>query len=328
MTVLITGIAGFVGGHLVDFLRQQHPEVRILGLVRPGWPVPASLPSRAELIEVELEDAASVEGALDGLVPERVVHLAAQSSPQQSWVDPEGTFRTNVLGLLHLLGLFRKRSLTPRVLVIGSGEEYGLVSERDLPLSEDAPLRPLTPYATSKVAQGMLALQYALGAGIPSIRTRTFHHTGPGRGAAFAESSFARQIAEIEAGLRPPVVEVGNLEAVRDFSDVRDVVRAYWALLDRGESGAVYNVCSGRSTPIRHILDTLIAVSGSKVEVRVDPARMRPIEVPAIVGDPGRLVRATGWQARIPLTRTLTDLLDSVRADLRAELAGAPRQGA
>ena len=327
MTVLITGIAGFVGGHLVEFLRQEHPDTRILGLVRPGWPVPAGLSSRAELIEVELEDAASVENALADVVPERVVHLAAQSSPQQSWVDPEGTFRSNVLGLLHLLESLRKRSLTPRVLVVGSGEEYGLVSARDLPLSEDAPIRPLTPYAASKVSQGMLALQYALGAGIPSIRTRTFHHTGPGRGAAFAESSFARQIAEIEAGLQPPVVEVGNLEAVRDFTDVRDVVRAYWALLDRGESGAVYNVCSGRPTPIRHILDALIAVSGAKVEVRVDPARMRPSEVPALVGDPGRLVRVTGWQARIPLTRTLADLLEAVRADLKAGLAGMSRQG-
>jgi len=319
MTVLITGIAGFVGGHLVDFLRNEHPSARVIGLVRPGWPIPEGLPARAELVEVELEDGASVARALDGVTPERVIHLAAQSSPQQSWADPEGTFRTNVLGLLHLLEHFRARALAPRILVIGSGEEYGLVQAQDLPVSEDAALRPVSPYAASKIAQETLALQYVIGARIPSILTRTFHHTGPGRGAAFAESSFARQIAEIEAGSRPPVVEVGNLEAVRDFTDVRDVVRAYWALLERGEAGGVYNVCSGRPTSIRSILDTLIAASGAKVEVRVDPARVRPIEVPAIVGDPTRLKRATGWEPRIPLEETLRDLLAAVRAQLGKE---------
>ncbi len=316
MTVLITGIAGFVGGHLVDLVRSLAPGTRIVGLVRPGWPIPAGLPSRAELIEAELEDEASVRAALAPLAPERVVHLAAQSSPQQSWEDPAGTVRSNVLGLLHLLEALRRRSLAPRVLVIGSGEEYGLVAEEDLPVSEDVPLRPLNPYATSKVAQSMLALQYTLAAKIPCIRTRTFHHTGPGRGAAFAESSFARQIAEIEAGARPPVVSVGNLEAVRDYSDVRDVVRAYWALLDKGQAGEVYNVCSGRPTRMREILDMLIAASRVRVEVRIDPERLRPVEVPRIVGNPGRLRRATGWAPHIPIEKTLADLLSATRADL------------
>jgi GDP-4-dehydro-6-deoxy-D-mannose reductase len=325
MTVLITGVAGFVGGQLVDLLRREQPALRLVGLVRPGWPIPEGLPSRAELVEVELEDAASVARALAGLAPERVVHLAAQSNPQQSWADPEGTFRTNVLGLLHLLEHFRTRALAPRVLVVGSAEEYGLVEAQALPVAEEAPLRPVTPYAASKVAQEMLALQYAIGARIPSILTRTFHHTGPGRGAAFAESSFARQITEIEAGLRPPVVEVGNLAAVRDFTDVRDVVRAYWALLERGEPGAVYNVCSGRPTSIRSLLDTLIAASGIEVEVRVDPARVRPIEVPAIVGDPTRLKRTTGWEPRIALEETLRDLLAAVRAQLGSERSGLER---
>jgi len=317
MNVLVTGIAGFVGSHLVDFIRAECPEARIFGLVRPEWPIPAGLPDKAALIECELEDALSVEAALASVTPDRVIHLAAQSSPQLSWSDPSGTFRSNVLGLLHMLEAFRKRRLAPRLLVVGSAEEYGQVDESDLPLREDAPLRPTSPYATSKVAQGFLALQYALGAAMPIVRTRTFHHTGPGRGLGFAEGSFARQIAEIEAGLRPPLVSVGNLDAVRDFSDVRDVVRAYWLLTGRGQAGEVYNVCSGRGTRIREILDTLIAASEVHIEVRVDSERLRPLDLPTVVGDPGRLRAATGWTPRIPLATSLKDLLADARNQVR-----------
>ncbi len=319
MNVLITGIAGFVGGHLVDFLRAEVEGVRLTGLVRPGWPVPPGLEAKARLIETELEDPASVAAALERSEPERIVHLAAQSSPQQSWSDAAGTWRTNVLGLLHLVEGLRARGWAPRMLVIGSSEEYGPVDPTRLPIGEEAPLRPLTPYAASKVAQDYLALQYALGSRLPLIRTRTFHHTGPGRGAAFAESSFARQIAAIEVGASPPVVQVGNLEAVRDFSDVRDVVRAYWLLLERGEPGAVYNVCSGRPTRIREVLDLLVSQARVPLEVRVDPARLRQLEVPALVGDNTRLRQATGWTPRIPLATTLTDLLESVRAGRAAQ---------
>jgi GDP-4-dehydro-6-deoxy-D-mannose reductase len=318
MNVLVTGIAGFVGSHLVDFVRVECPDARIFGLVRPEWPIPAGLPDKAVLVECELEDPSSVSAALADITPDRVIHLAAQSSPQLSWGDPAGTFRTNVLGLLHMLEVFRKRSLAPRVLVVGSAEEYGQIDESDLPLCEDAALRPTSPYATSKVAQGFLALQYALGAAMPIVRTRTFHHTGPGRGLAFAEGSFAQQIAEIEAGLRPPVVSVGNLGAVRDFSDVRDVVRAYWLLTGRGQAGEVYNVCSGRGTRIRDILDTLIAASEVPVEVRVDPERLRPLDLPTVIGDPGRLRAATGWTPRIALATSLGDLLADARSQVRA----------
>ena len=317
MNVLVTGIAGFVGSHLVDFIRAECPEARVFGLVRPNWPIPADLPDKASLIECELENASAVAAALAGVTPDRVIHLAAQSSPQQSWRDPAGTFRTNVLGLLHLLEVFRQRELAPRIVVVGRAEEYGQVDESDLPLREDAPLCPTSPYAASKVAQGFLALQYALGAKLPIVRTRTFHHTGPGRGVAFAEGSFARQIAEIEAGLRPPVIQVGNLDAVRDFSDVRDVVRAYWLLSARGQAGEVYNVCSGHGTRIREILDGLIAASEAPVEVRVDPARLRPIDVPALVGDPARLRLATGWTPRMAIETSLRDLLADARAQVR-----------
>jgi GDP-4-dehydro-6-deoxy-D-mannose reductase len=170
----------------------------------------------------------------------------------------------------------------------------------------------------SKVAQGVLALLYGPSGGMRIVLTRTFHHTGPGRGEAFAESSFARQIAEIERGLRPPVIEVGNLDALRDFTDVRDVVRAYLLLLEKGEPGRAYNVCSGHGRRIREILDLLLAGSSAKVEVRVDQDRLRPSDVPAQVGDPSRLRAATGWEPRIPLEQTLIDLL----SDWRARVAG------
>ena len=317
MRVLITGIAGFVGTHLVDFLYRQDPEAEVFGLVKPRGTLP-ELPPGVTLIEADLEDAASIERALDQATPDRVVHLAAQSSPQLSWADPAGTYRTNVLGLLHILEAVRKRGIAPRMLVVGSAEEYGLADARDLPLREDAPLRPQSPYASSKVAQGFLALQYTLAYRLPIVRTRTFHHTGSRRGEAFAESSFARQLAEIEAGLRPPVVNVGNLDAVRDFTDVRDVLRAYWLLLEKGEPGETYNVCSGRGVRIGDLLDLLIRLCGIDIEVRMDPQKVRPAEIPEVVGDPSKIRAATGWQPDVPLERTLRYLLDGWRERIAA----------
>jgi GDP-4-dehydro-6-deoxy-D-mannose reductase len=323
--VLVTGVAGFVGGHIVRLLEAEHRAVEVFGLTRPHGSVPDALPGRVTLVEADLEDASAVEAAVDLVRPDRVVHLAAQSSVHQSWSDPAGTLRTNVQGLLHLLEAIRKRALAPRVLVVGSSEEYGLVRPGDIPLREDAPLRPNSPYAVSKVAQGYLALQYALSHQMGVVRTRTFHHTGPGRGEAFAESSFARQLAEIEAGRRPPVIQVGNLESVRDFSDVRDVVRAYWALLDRGDAGEVYNVCSGSGVRVRDVLQTLVEASGLDVEVRVDPERLRPSDVPALVGDPSRLRSATGWEPRHSLADSLRDLLRHWRERVAAAAPASSR---
>lgn len=323
MRVLITGVSGFVGGHMVDLLRAEAPQAEIVGLdSRPGNRARAL---GIEIVKADLQDPVSVRQALEQVRPDRLVHLAAQSSPQRSWEDPAGTLKTNLLGLLHLLEAARTLSLEPRLLVVGSAEEYGLVQPHEMPLREEAPLRPASPYAVSKVAQGFLALQYALSLGLPIVRTRTFHHTGPRRGEQFAESSFARQLAEIEAGRRPPWVEVGNLDAVRDFTDVRDVVRAYWALLDRGAPGEVYNVCSGRGVKMTDLLEELVALSGLDVEIRVDPSRLRPLDVPVVVGDPSRLRAATGWHASIPLSRTLRDLLDHWRE--RVGVAPAPASG-
>jgi GDP-4-dehydro-6-deoxy-D-mannose reductase len=321
--VLVTGAGGFVAGHLVDFLQAEHPTAELFGLVRPHGSAPRT--SGVTVFEAELNDPASIEPVLDAVAPDRIVHLAGQSSVHQSWIDPGGTLRTNILGIVHLLDAVRRRGLRPDVLVVGSAEEYGMVEAAELPLREDLPLRPSSPYAVSKVAQGLLALAYGPAGGMRVLRTRTFHHTGPGRGETFAESSFARQIAEIEAGKRPPVIHVGNLEAGRDYTDVRDVVRAYWALLDRGVAGEVYNVCSGLGRRIHELLDLLLAESGASVEVRVDKERLRPSDVPALVGDPRRLREATGWEPRVPLEESLRDLLHDWR-QRTASQSPAPRR--
>jgi GDP-4-dehydro-6-deoxy-D-mannose reductase len=320
MKVLVTGIGGFVGSHFVDFLRREHRGAELFGLTRPHGSTGAGAAGGVRMLEADLNDPLALEPVLDVAEPDRVVHLAGQSSVHQSWLDPGGTLRTNVLGLVHLVDALRRRQLRPTLLVVGSAEEYGSVSFVDLPLREDAPLVPASPYAVSKAAQGLLAAEYARGLGYPLVRTRTFHHTGPGRGEAFAESSFARQIAEIEIGLREGVLLVGNLEAMRDYTDVRDVVRAYWSLLDHAKeaAGGVFNVCSGRGLRIGDLLDRLLSHAKAKVEIRVDKSRLRPADVPAQVGDPSRLKALTGWEPRIPLEQSLEELLDDWRARTRA----------
>jgi GDP-4-dehydro-6-deoxy-D-mannose reductase len=320
MKLLVTGAGGFVGGHLVELVRREQPGAEVHGVVLPHGSLSASAARGARVVEADLDDPAAAAAVIEDVKPDHIVHLAGQSSVHQSWLDPGGTLRTNVLGIVHLLDAARRLGLRPAVLVVGSAEEYGPVAEAELPIREDAPLRPASPYAVSKVAQGALALLYGPAGGMRVVLTRTFHHTGPGRGEAFAESSFARQLAEIETGVRAPVIEVGNLDAVRDFTDVRDVVRAYLLLLEKGEAGRAYNVCSGRGRRLREILDLLLASSSARVEVRVDETRLRPSDVPAQVGDPSRLREATGWEPRIPLEETLSHLL----ADWRARVAGAP----
>jgi len=319
--VLITGAGGFVAPHLVELLHAEAPGIEVYGTVRPQTSVARGPGTGITLVEADLNDPASASAVMDEVTPDRIVHLAGQSSVHRSWIEPGGTLRTNVLGLVNLLDAVRARGLHPAVLVVGSAEEYGSVDPSEIPIGEDTPLRPSSPYAVSKVAQAALARLYGPAGGMKIVLTRTFHHTGPGRGEAFAESSFARQIAEIEAGLRPAVLRVGNLDAVRDYTDVRDVVRAYWWLLERGVDGETYNVCSGRGHTIRELLDTLLGLARVLVEIRVDPTRLRPSDVPALVGDPSRLRSATGWEPRIALERTLLDLLESWRQRLGAPAA-------
>jgi GDP-4-dehydro-6-deoxy-D-mannose reductase len=239
-----------------------------------------------------------------------VIHLAAQSFVGTSWHMPSETLATNINAQLNLLEGLRALNLSPRFLAIGTSEEYGLVYPDEVPIRETNPLRPLSPYAVSKVAQDMMGYQYFKSYGLPIIRTRAFNHEGPRRGEVFVTSSFAKQVAEIEAGLRAPVIFVGDLKPTRDYSDVRDIVRGYWALLDHGEPGEVYNLCSGRPWAIQQVLDFLLAESRNKsISVETDPARLRPSDVMVLDGDPSKIRNATGWAVEIPFEQTLRDLL-------------------
>jgi len=313
---LITGVTGFVGSHLAELLLAKGFEV--CGTLRWRSPVDniRHIIDSVDLVECDLRDATSVKEALGHARPDYVFHLAAQSFVPTSWRAPAETLTTNIVGQVHLLEAVRALGLKPRIQIAGSSEEYGLVREDEVPMTEENPLRPLSPYAVSKVAQDLLGYQYSRSYGLDIIRTRGFNHTGPRRGDVFAESSFALQIAEIEAGKREPVLKVGNLEAKRDYTDVRDMVKAYLLALEKGEPGEVYNVCSGKAHPIQYILDTLLSFSDVKIEVVQDPARLRPSDVMVLCGDSTKFRKQTGWSPIIPLEQTLRDLLDYWRTNI------------
>ena len=318
MRLLITGITGFVGSHMAEYALAQgalvfgssrwRSKTENIDLLRP----------RITLIESDLRDLSSVRGLVEASNPSHVIHLAAQSFVGASWQAPAETISTNIMSQVNLLEAIRALKLSPRFLVAGSSEEYGLVHEDELPIRETNPLRPLSPYAVSKVAQDLMGYQYWRSYGLPIVRTRAFNHTGPRRGDVFVESNFARQVAEIEAGLGEPAVRVGDLTPRRDYSDVRDIVRGYFILLEHGELGEVYNLCSGRPWAIQHVLDFLLAQSTVKgIAVKVDPVRLRPSDVMVLEGDPAKIEKATGWKAEIPFERTLTELLDFWRERVR-----------
>jgi len=310
MRLLITGITGFVGSYMAEYALANGAEVFGSSRWRSKTENIDHFRSRIALIESDLRDLSSVRALLETSNPTHVVHLAAQSFVAASWQMPAETLTTNIISQVNLLEGLRGLKMSPRFLVVGSSEEYGLVAEHELPIKETNPLRPLSPYAVSKVAQDMMGYQYFKSYGLPIIRSRAFNHEGPRRGDVFVTSNFARQVAEIEAGLRDPIIFVGDLTPRRDYSDVRDIVRGYWLLLERGEPGEVYNLCSGRSWAIQRVLDFLLDQSRVKgIDVQVDPARLRPSDVMALEGDPSKIEKATGWKVEIPFERTLKDLL-------------------
>jgi GDP-4-dehydro-6-deoxy-D-mannose reductase len=314
MRVLITGFTGFVGSHLADYLVAAG-DVEVFGMYR--WRSRTDnvehLRGRVQMVECDLREAALTRHVIRDVRPDRIFHLAAQSYVPTSWLTPGETLSANVLGQLNLLEAVRELDRPTRIHVAGSSEEYGLVLAADTPIREDCPLRPLSPYGVSKVAQDLLAYQYWQSYRLHVVRTRGFNHTGPRRGEVFVTSNFARQIAEIEKGLREPVVLVGNLDSVRDFTDVRDMVQAYWLALDKGVPGEVYNICSGRGYTARQVLDILRDLAHVQVTVREDPARMRPSDVTLLVGDCSKFQSVTGWRPTIPFEVTLKDLLEHWR---------------
>jgi len=266
--------------------------------------------NKVSLLECDLKDAVSTREVIRKIRPDGIFHLAAQSYVPMSWIAPQETLTTNIISQLNIFEAVRAENLDCRIQIAGSSEEYGKVFPDEVPIKETNPLRPLSPYGVSKVAQDLLGYQYFMSYGMKIVRTRAFNHEGPRRGEVFVTSNFCKQIAEIEKGKREPVVYVGNLEAVRDFTDVRDTVRAYYLVLTKGKPGEVYNICTGKGYKIKEILDILLSLTKVKVEVKVDPKRLRPSDVTLLLGDPTKIKNELGWEPKIPIEKTLKDLLD------------------
>ncbi|MCC6176858.1 MAG: GDP-mannose 4,6-dehydratase [Chloroflexi bacterium] len=316
MRVLITGVAGFVGRHLAAQLLDEDGH-EVYGLARPGRET-VGLDRRIRLVHGDLCRRQDVDAALEAALPEAVYHLASQSSVARSLADPLPTLINNIVGQVNLLESVAERAPTARVLAIGSNEEYGRTAPDELPIVETKELRPISPYAVSKVTQDMLGHQYFATRCLHIIRVRPFTHTGPGQASTFVTPAFARQLAEMEAGLRAPKMTVGFLDGQRDFTDVRDVTRGYRLLIERGTPGEVYNLGSGQPRSIRSILDGLIALTSVRPAVETDPALIRPLEVSVQYADITKLHAATGWRPEIPFEQTLADVLAYWRQCVRA----------
>lgn len=303
MRALVTGASGFVGGHLVALLRREGTEVTACGGPRDA---------RGEYLPIDLADAASLRAALEAGRPDVVFHLAAQTFVPESLASPLETYEVNAMGTARLARAISEYAgaARPRLLYVSSAEVYGARDARDLPLRETLDPRPASPYGASKAAAEAIVLAEARSLGLDVVVARAFNHIGPGQNERFVVASLAAQLARIAAG-GPPLLQVGSLEAARDFLDVRDVVAAYSALARDGERGQIYNVCSGRAVAIRDVLRELIAVAGVPVEVREDPSRMRASDVALTVGSPDKLRERTGWQPQIPLVRSLRDVYKS-----------------
>jgi GDP-4-dehydro-6-deoxy-D-mannose reductase len=308
MKALVTGITGFVGSHMAEYLLSRNVEV--FGTIRQRSRMDHIKHLKdIHLMECELRDPFSVEHLIKEVKPDLIFHLAAQSFVPTSWNSPIDTIHNNVAGQVNIMEAIRRFDLPCKLQIACSSEEYGHVEPHETPIRETNPLRPLSPYAVSKVAQDYLGYQYFKSYGLPIVVTRTFNHTGPRRGENFVTSNFAKQIAQIEKGIKPPVLYVGNLSAKRDFTDVRDVVRAYWLALEKGKPGETYNIASGKCWTIREMLDLLLSFSNVSITIQEDPARLRPSDVEILLGDYTKFHNETGWKPEIPFEQTMRDLL-------------------
>ncbi|MBI2599778.1 GDP-mannose 4,6-dehydratase [Candidatus Daviesbacteria bacterium] len=315
-TIFITGITGFVGSHLAEYVLKNYKGVKVYGLVR--WRSPknniSKILDKVNLYYGDLEDYSSLEKILSTLKPDVIFHLAAQSYVDFSFVSPMSTLQANVIGTANLLEAIKtlklKEKYDPIIHICSSSEVYGQVKEDEIPIKETNSFRPASPYAVSKVGEDMLALQYFLSWKIKTIRTRMFTHEGPRRGEVFAPSNFAKQIAAIEAGKQKNVVMVGNLNSVRTFMDVRDAVRAYWLLVNRCTPGEVYNIGGVETMTIGDMLNKLISFSKKKITIKVDPKRLRPSDVTLQIPSVEKFSAQTGWKPKIKFDQTLKDMLN------------------
>lgn len=317
MRALITGVSGFAGSHLAELLLQQG-DVELFGVLWGRQNNAAHLADRMDCRWLDLTDAEATHALLREIRPDRIYHLAGQAFAPDSWGDPWATLYVNIRAQVNVMYSVTQLRLPARLLIIASAEEYGRVRPEDLPVREDTPLRPDSPYGVSKVTQDFLGLQYYISHQLYTVRLRPYNHIGPRQDSRFVAANFARQIAEIEAGLREPVIRVGNLEGQRDFTDVRDMVRAYALALEKGAPGDDYVVGSGQPRPVRDVLDGLCGWATVACRVEVDPARLRPSDTPLSYCDPGKFRRQTGWAPQIPFEQTLHDILDDARARVQA----------
>jgi GDP-4-dehydro-6-deoxy-D-mannose reductase len=318
--ILITGATGFAGGYLVPQCHAAYPSADLIGLShRAPAGVSRQGNTRIAHLHADMCDPQAVRQVIAEVRPDLIFHLAGQASVAASWRDPFGTLAANAGGAVHLFEALRAEGLAPRIVLIGSGEQYGRVRPEDNPIAETCPQQPANPYAVSKVAQDLYGFQYFVSYGLPILRVRAFNHFGPGQADAFVVASFARQIALIEAGMHPPVLLVGNLTAKRDFLPVEDVVRAYIAIAMRGQPGAAYNVGSGVARSIAEIVNTLLGLARTRIEVREDPTRLRPVDLPLLVAEVSHVQSDTGWSPIVPFEAALAGTLEYWRKRVRSE---------
>lgn len=317
MKALITGITGFAGSHLAEYLLSRG-NIEVYGTyrLRSRMNHINHIQDKIKLVECELKDPHSVNAVIKEIRPDLIFHLAAQSFVPTSWNSPTDTLTNNIVSQVNIFEAIRRYDIDAKIQIACSSEEYGMVYPEETPINETNPLRPLSPYAVSKVAQDYLGYQYFQSYGLKVVRTRTFNHTGPRRGEAFVTSNFAKQIAQIEHGINPPKLFVGNLLAKRDFTDVRDVVKAYWLALEKGEPGEDYNIASSTTYTMEEMLHTLLSFSKVEIDIEVDPSRLRPSDVEILLGDVSKFEAKTGWKPEIPFKQTMEDLLNYWRATL------------
>lgn len=312
-TVLITGVSGFAGSFLTSYLL-SHTDHKIVGTYHSGKGLEQlgdMSPERVELVQIDLNNTEEVDRLIEKTNPDAIYHLAALASPSQSFKNPALTFSTNITGQINLLESVKEHGLhDTKILIVSSAEVYGIVKDSDLPIDELTPLNPTSPYAVSKIAQDFLGLQFFLSYKTPIFRVRPFNHIGPRQTDSYVVASFAKQIAQIEKGKKEPILKVGNLNARRDFTDVRDIVRAYHLVLEKGTVGDVYNIGSGVSHKISDILETLVSMADVSITIEVDQTLLKPVDIPDNRCDRSKLTRQTHWEPEISLETSLQNVLD------------------
>ena len=310
MKALITGISGFAGSYLAEFLLDKRYKVFGTFYDKSTFSNLNGCMDKIKIFKCDIRNYNSLRAIIEKVRPDELYHLAAISFVPTSLKDPKLTFDTNLYGTLNLYQAVIEQKINPKILFVGSADEYGIVKDSNLPIKEERPLQPVNPYSISKASADYLSYFYFKSYGLNIVRVRSFNHIGPRQSPEFVCSNFSKQIVEIEKGMKEPVIMVGNLEAKRDFTDVKDMVRAYWLAIQKTEAGEVYNICSERTVQIKELLNKLLRLSSKKIEVTEDPKRMRPSDNTILQGDCSKFRRRSGWKPKIPLDKTLKDILE------------------